>query len=193
MSIFESLRALPSGEIHMWEAIAVFTSAYLLSWPILAILFLAGVLFEHTQSRGWAVFTGILAMIVSYFYFDASLVKILEAAVVYVIVGVVWSFWRYHQHVKISAEKLRVKKANRPVPEQPYFDMHIRQEIRDLAPSANLDLITIWIIIWPFSVVENILSDVLSAIETLVTRVFKGVYARIYTSHVSSLLDEVTE
>lgn len=161
----------------------LFISAYAFSWPFLAILFLTGVVFEHTRCHGWAVFTGLVAMVVGYFYFDVSLKTILFWAIGYVLIGLVWSFWRYNVYVSdgVKAIKERLNSDNN------YTLVQGRKD--ELLPSRNLDLITTWVLIWPFSAVECLLGDVITFIQTLVTKVFRQVYSRIYSSHIESLND----
>ena len=121
-------------------------------------------------------------MAVSYFYFDVSLRTILYAAAGYLAVGLVWSFWRYNVYAKETVEWIKTLQ----VPDK--FSVSYRQShIDNLAPSKNLDRITAWIIIWPFSLVECVLGDIINAIQSLVTKVFKGVYSKIYLNHVKSL------
>lgn len=164
----------------MFLEIWLFLAAYIISWPALAILFVLGVIFEHKRSHGWAVFTGIIAVVVSYFYLDVALIVIAKWAAAYVAVGLVWSFWRYHKHVAEAVEEIK---------EGGFSDHYIQSRIENLAPSKNIDLITAWIVIWPFSAVENVLGDILNVIQALVTKVFRSVYSKIYTSHIESLKD----
>lgn len=166
----------------MWVELGLLASAYLVTWPFLAVLFLAGVFFEHTRCHGWAVFMGILAAVVSYFYLDVPFTTILEWAVGYLAIGVVWSFWRYNSHVSESVKALN---------ESNTVGVYLREKVEALAPGKNLDLITTWIIIWPFSAVENILGDILTFIQTLVTKVFRSVYAKIYSAHLAALKNPV--
>ena len=49
--------------------VALFT-AYMLTWPALVILLILGIAFEHNGNRACAVFTGLVAMLVSYFFFN---------------------------------------------------------------------------------------------------------------------------
>lgn len=166
----------------MFEAIGLFFAAYVLAWPTLVGILLLGIVFEHKGARGWAVFTGIVAMAVSYFYFEVTLSQILYLAIAYIVIGLVWSFWRYNVHAKTTVAWIKTLQ----VPDK-FSEVYRQTQIDNLAPSKNLDRITAWIIIWPFSAVENILGDLINAIQSLVTRVFKGVYSRIYNSHVKSL------
>lgn len=166
----------------MFEAIGLFFAAYLLTWPTLVGILLLGIVFEHKGARGWAVFTGIVAMAVSYFYFEVTLQAILYWALAYLAIGLVWSFWRYNVYAKETVKWIKTLQ----VPDK-FSESYRQTHIDNLAPSKNLDRITAWIIIWPFSAIENILGDVINAIQSLVTRVFKGVYSKIYLSHIKSL------
>lgn len=162
----------------MIEALIVGVTAYLFTWPALLLLIVAGILFEHNGARSWAVFLGIVALLVSYFMFDVPLQTLVVAAVGYVGVGVVWSFWRYKVHVDERVASLS---------EVPHSSSFRQQEVAKLAPSRMADTIVAWIIIWPFSMVENVLGDVLTMIRGLVDRVFKGVYNRIYSKALATL------
>lgn len=168
----------------MFETIFIFLSgmatAYLLTWPALIALLVLGIFFEHNGARGWAVFTGIVAMAVSFFFFAVPLETLVVYAVGYIAVGLVWSFWRYKRYVEVEAAKIREMSANAE---------RKADYAKRLAPNNNLDTITAWILIWPFSAIENVLGDLINAVQALVTKVFKGVYHRIYTSLVGDLLE----
>lgn len=162
----------------MIEALIVGVTAYLFTWPALLLLIVAGIFFEHNGARSWAVFLGIVALLVSYFMFNVPLQTLVVVAVGYIAVGVVWSFWRYKVHVDKRVAALA------GISDAPNFR---QTEIAKLAPSRMADTIVAWIIIWPFSMVENVLSDVLTMIRGLVDRVFKGVYHRIYSKALATL------
>jgi len=167
----------------MFETISVFfaglATAYLLTWPGLIALFILGILFEHNGARGWAVFTGIVSIAVGYFFFAVPLADLAIYAVGYVLVGLVWSFWRYKRFVETEVASIKERISN---PETR------RTRAEDLHPTKNLDTITAWILIWPFSAVESVVGDVINVIQTLVQKVFKGVYHKIYTSATADLI-----
>jgi hypothetical protein len=50
-----------------------------------------------------------------------------------------------------------------------------------------LPTITAWITIWPFSLVENFVGDIINFIQDLVQKVFRGIYHKIYDSAVAAL------
>jgi len=153
-----------------------FFAGLAMTWPALIGLALLGILFEHNGARGWAVTMMLGLAATSYFFFAVPLMTILVGASIYVAVGLVWSWWRYKRHV----DKTVVE--NREADE-----MQRRRVIRDLHPKAMLSIITAWILIWPFSMIENIAGDLINMIQSLVTKVFRGIYHKIYSSAVEAL------
>lgn len=158
----------------------LFLAAYILTWPALAIVLLLGIAFEHTGNRKSAVFAGLVAMAISYFYFDVPLSTIWGYGAGYLVVGLLWSFWRYKLYVAkmVAGLSERVFKSQK---EKTWA-------VERLLPSNNLERITSWIIVWPFSVIEHTLGDIITLIQTLVTRFFKGVYYRFYLTATKDLL-----
>src|ERR1035437_2808928 len=153
-----------------------FVLAGLLSWPALALLVLFGILCEHNESRGWAVFLGLVASVVSFFYFKIPLGDIAVYGAGYLLFGVLWSFYRYKRFVvSVVAANINSSATSRSV------------AIEKIRPSKNLSSITAWIIIWPFSVIDNLIGDLISVIETAVKTIFKGVYNRIFDAAVADL------
>ena len=156
------------------EFITGVIAGYILTWPTLCILFEFGVLFEHHNARGWAVFVGLVAMAISYFYFAVPLLAVAIYAGVYLFVGMLWSFWRYKRYVEAEVELIRA-------------GSYLARSVDNLHPSRNLDTITCWILIWPISAVESITGDIINITQTLIQKVFHGVYHKIYTAATAPL------
>jgi len=155
-----------------------FILGYAITLPFLVILLFAGILFEHNESRGLAIVSGIVATVVAYFYFKFPIVYALYGTGVYAVVGVVWSFYRYKRYVVKQVEKTR----------NPGMTASQKQTlIERMHPTAMLGTITAWILIWPFSVLDNLIGDIINSVEHLVKTVFRGVYHKIYTSAVSQI------
>ena len=149
---------------------------WMLSIPGLIGLLCLSTLFEHTGARGWAVFTGLVSAVIAYFIFKVSLMLILVGVVGYIIVGVLWSFYRYKRHI---SETLAYAQSR--------GDSYIGGAIRILAPQTMLPTITAWILIWPCSLLEHLIGDIIDIVVLLVRRVFKNVYHSIYESAISQL------
>ena len=160
----------------MVETSVAFLAGFLLTWPALIVLVILGILFEHNGARGWAVFTALAVAAISYFFFNISLTTILIGAVAYIAIGLVWSFWRYKRHADMVVETYRNS------------DPSVKQlALSQLHPKVMLGTITAWIMIWPFSMVENLIGDFINGIQLLVTKFFRAVYHRVYDSAVSAL------
>jgi hypothetical protein len=167
----------------MFETIATFfagfAAAYILTWPTLIGLVLVGTVFEYNGARGWAVFIGLVASATAYFFFDVPFVDVLIYALIYLAIGFVWSFWRYRRFVTTEADNIRSSSFSP--------DMK-RRSAENLRPSNHLDTITAWIFIWPFSFLESVAGDLIDIIQTLVKKVFRGVYHTLYTRAVRDLV-----
>lgn len=149
----------------------LFVLAYLATWPALVILCLLGIWSEHSESRGFAVFWALVAAASAFFYFNVPLVDLVFYAAGYLAVGLVWSFYRYRRFIVEKVAYLR--------------EFGLQEKVKNFHPSKMLDTISAWIIIWPFSMAENVCGDIINGIETLVKKVFRGVYNRIYDAAVS--------
>jgi len=152
--------------------------AFITGWAILILiaLFLFGIVAEHTASSGWAIFFMILAAGVAFFVYSFSWITLAVGVVGYIVVGLLWSFWRYKRHAQ------KVVEANKN--ESP---SNKQRALERLHPKSMLGTITAWIVIWPFSMVENLVGDIINFIHELVTKFFRGVYHRIYDAAVSAL------
>lgn len=161
----------------MINEIIAFFAGWMLNWYALGGLVFFGLLFEHSELSGWSVFTGIITALVAFCFFQVSLAHILIGTFGYLLIGIIWSFWRYHRYVN---KKMPIIKLDYP---NTYMD-----HIAKLHPKNMVSLISSWIIIWPFSIIDNLIGDVISFVETLITTIFKNIYNKIYTSAVSSLV-----
>lgn len=148
---------------------------FIVSLPAIAVLSVFGIIAASNDSEGWAIFWGILIGIVAYFRFDLAFSDILFGAIAYLILGLVWSFWRYKRHVDKYIE----------VAKERGYDMS--KTIHEVAPANNIALVVSWIIIWPLSMVENLIGDILRLIRMLVTNAFKFVYEYIHQSATKGL------
>jgi hypothetical protein len=151
---------------------------FLAGWGvlILAVLILLGIISEHNNSRGWAVFWALLAGAIAFLVFHVSLMTLIIGAIGYIIIGLFWSFWRYKRHVSKIVEEYRNSS-----------DSEKERALRNIHPKAMLSTITAWIMIWPFSMVENVIGDLITGIQMLVTKFFRGVYHKVYDSAVAAL------
>lgn len=166
--------ASTAASVGFFASLGLFIAGW--SIAILVVLVFLGILFEHNGARGWSVFAAILVAGVAYISFNVSLMMLAVGAAGYIVIGLVWSFWRYKRHAAKVVEKNRGESAS--VRERALYQLH---------PKEMLGTITAWIMIWPFSMVENVVGDILNLIQDLVRKVFRGVYHKIYDSAVAAL------
>lgn len=151
---------------------------YLLSWPALAVILFLGVLAEHYDSPKMAVFLGIVAIAISYVMFKVPLTTLAVIAGVYLVAGVLWSFWRYTRFVRSGVKRIRAVYTSEDT---------IKNQIRYLAPNQNIGKIVRWILIWPLSLVGSITGDIINLTHKLVTQVFNQVYEKIFSTCTKSI------
>jgi len=170
--------AASTASVGFIASVAMFITGIVAAWGIiiLSALVILGILFEHNGARGWSVFSALLVAATAYLFFNVSLLMIAVGAVAYIAIGLVWSFYRYKRHASDVVEANKNESAN--VKER---------ALRDLHPKAMLPTITAWITIWPFSLVENFVGDIINFIQDLVQKVFRGIYHKIYDSAVAAL------
>jgi hypothetical protein len=167
-----------ASEIGFFAGLGAFITGAIAAWgfAILGVLFILGILFEHNGARGWSVFSALVVAAVAYFVFSVSLMWLAIGAVGYIVIGLIWSFWRY----KRQAQKVVAANKNESASNK-------ERALRELHPRMMLGTITAWIFIWPFSMVENVAGDIINFVQDLVVKYFRGIYHRIYDSAVSAL------
>lgn len=185
----------------MIETIAAFFAGIFIShwfiWPVL----LFSIFFDYKEFRGWAVFFAILAGLGAYLLFKPSLFWLGWGAVAYFPIGFMWSFLRYRRHIgkKVKAFNIRTKEllVEKTVHDERAadhggnygkFDLEDKVNTerayldRTSTVSHNVDRIIYWVVLWPVSVVQSILDDVIAAIEHFVTKTLRKLYDGIRAS-----------
>lgn len=166
-----------AAEVGFMAGVVGFFAGWLLTWPALIGLIILGVIFEHNEAHNASAFTLLVAAAVSYFFFSVSLTTIAIGAVGYVVIGLFWSFWRYKRHAQKVVEK-----------NQHESEGVKKYALEALHPSAMLGTITYWVMVWPFSFISSVSSDLINLVQTLITKFFRGVYHRIYNSAAEALM-----
>lgn len=165
------------------EALLGFAAGWLLSWPALIGLILLGIIFEANSAHGWAAFTGLSVAAIAFFFFNIPLMTLALYGAGYLAVGFVWSWWRYKRYAD------KVVEFNRDKPVE-----YRKAALRDLHPKQMLGKLTTWVLVWPFSMVENIAGDAIKIIQMAISKLFRGIYHRIYNGAVASLgLNELAD
>lgn len=152
-------------------------TGYLLTWPGFIILLFIGVIFESYEEHGVAMLTGIVSAVVAYFFFHIDPMSIITYIIGYFVIGFGWCIWRYKRKAADVVEKYKNS------------GKHDRERaLANLHPVKMLNSLTTWVLVWPFSMVENVSGDLIKLIQTTITKVFKGIFNRIYDQAVEQLM-----
>jgi hypothetical protein len=145
----------------------------------LATAFITIIVSLETKDKanlGWPVAFTLGFLIAAYFVFkihwsyDYSVYQTLTGALVFIVIGILWSFFKWLKYVKVC------------------YKMYLREVAR--SGSANISFytpqafqnkaqISSWIIFWPFSIIRyafvSLLSDVMNALINRLSVVFNRI------------------
>lgn len=167
------------------EFIIGLITGYIITWPVLAMSLLLIIVAEHNDESKFALFWAIVAASISYFYFNLAIADIAWYIGTYVVIGVGWSVWRYMRYVKnYIAEEIQTKSAHTSVEA-------IKERVMCRCSVSNMaGRVVSWIIIWPFSMIENLTKDIYDTLIAVVKNVLRKVYDTILTNMVRGITDE---
>lgn len=152
--------------------------AYLLTLPALMLLILLGIFFEFYDNV-LSVYTGIAAALVAYFMYNIPLNTLAIYAGIYLVVGIVWSFWRFKRYTDQKVVEYN-EIENKSTGDYDRF-------LARISLNSSTGRIVSWITVWPFSMIENLTSDIVKLLKSLVTDVMKYFYNIIVNNAVSKI------
>ena len=155
---------------------------YIVSWPSLVILVLLSSVWVDSESYILAMLSGILGVVTAYFLFNVTLESIGYAVAGYFAAGFIWSIWRYRRWVRTEVAEYSSRRLS-----DSYRVKYQDDELAKLAPNYQLGRLTAWVILWPFSMLGNVTSDIVHLVQTVITRFFKGIYTKIFESALKDL------
>lgn len=120
------------------------------------------------------IIVGVAAMLVnkhffhinSFSYIKENLESIIAYAVVYLAIGVVWSFFKWYM-VLIEIRNSRDKKERKML-----------WTISDMTASNWKESIITWILYWPFSLIGFICADFVYGMAEIIYKIFSNLYDR---------------
>lgn len=145
------------------EFIMGLITGYLLNWFALSGLILLAIFFEAIDCPKTAVFLVLLTGFVAYLFFQIPLAHVAYGLAAYLVIGVLWSIWRYKRYVQWA------------VAEDPH-----RSEYKHLAPAHNTGRIIHWWLVWPVSMISNVIGDLMVLAKRVVTDWLRSIYEGIY-------------
>lgn len=178
----------------MLEAAGLFTLGILTSWWFMIAAFVIILIAIHSDSDGFGLFFTILLLVGAYNYFNIDSTYLMFSLVGYLPVGIAWSLYRWKRHCSTAVEDFNKFKSDWE-PEnvdqrmENTFEFKQTRENtqRKLTASKNVTKIVSWIINWPFSVIENVLSDVIEVLTQFVKKRIIGLYNKISKKYLDQL------
>lgn len=177
----------------MIETVLAFVGAVVLSWWFLCIL--VGIILwnVHIDNDGWAIVWIVALGLAAYFAFTVSWQTIAIVAAVYIPIGLVWSIYRWKRHCKSALKTYQEQKeAISNIKERNIsWDNKIerrQEEAKDaMNPAKNVDKIASWVIIWPFSFIDNIIGDLIDILKDFIKKYLIKIYDTIAGKYLNQI------
>lgn len=159
----------------MIEYIVGFFSG-ILSWYLLIGLCVFGVISEYNERRTLGVIFAVATAFSAISFFNISVRDSIVISIGYFVIGVIWSFWRYRVFLVSRIEHINTCYADNS-------ETMRQNKIMELAPKYMVGTLVVWIVVWPFSFIGNIISDFVSV-------VIIKTYMKVYSSSVKKICGE---
>lgn len=155
----------------MFESIFIWGAAIVLTFPFLIVALILCLIFEYKDCPWWAFITASISAMVAYHIYEVPSNYIFYAALAYIPVGIIWSFWRWKSYCNYILKE--IEDDDEPT------KFHINKTLDKLDPKNQVGKISSWIISWPWSFVAHFLRDVMLFIESLVTKHLNRIYIKL--------------
>lgn len=187
----------------MFEFIAGFFTAFLVigTWQFFALscllsYYMLKSAWDYDEEMPFTCIFGtisfaLVAYVVLFKTLPLTLTGVVASVVSYLFIGLVWSMYQWHRHVKKAIftynddikDLERQGKINTRDKDAYSFENRKFRLDDKIDPSENKEGIYRWITFWPGSLVMFFLRDVLAWIITKLQKAFSGVYTSITASH----------
>lgn len=138
---------------------------WIFAWPVLAILVLVSAVFDHRESPVWESLTAALSIFVLFQLIDVSWLVFGIVLVCYIPIGILWSYYRWRKQCNDIVRELTTKAQNKETITK--FDKNIYN--RKLDFDQNIKTMAFWILVWPFSMISNVIGDLYDALCILIS------------------------
>ena len=147
-------------------------------------LMMAIMVFEHHNYEGWGIF-GILLFIATLFIIlDINTKYLIISGILYIPLGVAWSIYRWKRHCSsvMKDYDLDVKMAGCEL------DGYQKSGFIDrLKASNNVTKIVNWVIVWPFSLLDNLIGDIIDFVTQMIKKHLIGIYNKISAGNIEKI------
>ena len=151
--------------------------AGILSWYAVGVLFSFALWSQlDNEESGWVVVWTLLALIIAHTNLDITLSQLAVAVPVYLLIGALWSFWRYKV---LASEVLRDAhdRCKKFVDSDYEKYVSIMQDWAErVAPRTKVAMIAHHIFFWPVSLVCHMFADIIRGISKFIRKYMIGVY-----------------
>ena len=115
----------------------------------------------------------------AYFLFNLQLATLGWITLAYIPIGLGWSIWRWRKHCKTAVEDHNSSKI------EYWGGGSIQSRIN---PSKNIGKIVNWVFIWPFSLLETFISDLIDAVEDFIKNYLIKIYENISSKYADQII-----
>lgn len=164
--------------INMLETIGIVVLTIATAWWFIAITSIGTLFFVHNESEGWSIFFALMLCFGLFHITGVSSLFVLLGLLAYIPLGLIWSLYRWKRYCSDSCKEDKLKNLN---------TVTKNQLLRDIDPSHNIGIIVYWIFIWPFSLLDNILGDLVDMVETFVREYIIGIYDKISKQYINKI------
>lgn len=149
----------------------------------------------HEESDGWAIAWMIALGAIVYHIFQVDTMTLLVSAAAYIPIGIMWSFYRWKRFCNKEVQDYNDRKDQRVSTDEVqgiadlahWTERNLDSLKSTVSPGNNITRLVNWIVIWPFSVVENVLGDIYDAIVRLVKNHLVNLYSKISSNALNNV------
>jgi hypothetical protein len=157
--------------------VAILTGLFFSYWSI-ALISLCLLFFSYKDYRNWSLFFISILAVVAYQVFALEPMDAAKCLAGYLPIGILWSFWRWKRHGDVTMKGIDPVSLN---------DNQRSVLIEKITPRYNIDLITGWVMAWPFSAISHIFSDLIALVSKIIREYFIEIYTKISGNHLEKL------
>lgn len=155
-----------------------FVLGVLFSWYFMCFCIVAIFTTLHNEAEAWAGFWTFLVGVSLYGMFNIDVETLGYMAILWLPIGIAWSLWRFKRYTRYIMLKSDMKSMN---------NSELNRLKDRISPSGNISRIVGWIIAWPFSLIENIFSDLFTLISEIVRTHLIGLYNQIVRGYLGEI------
>ena len=147
-------------------------------------LLMSIMILEHNDYESLGIFGLLLLIITFYIILDINTKYLIISSILYIPLGIGWSIYRWKRHCSGVMEDydLDVKMAGCEL------NSHQKDGFIDrLKASNNVTKIVNWVIVWPFSLLDNLIGDTIDFTTQMIKKHLIGIYNKISADNIERI------